>query len=107
MALHEINISCNLCKEPQVYHVDYAGDVLDGELLEDARIIYNTIHWNEKHLNCAVCGKHISLPEMELAHNDNIVKIHKEYLDYCSEVYRGDEKWLHVHPACIDVVSAE
>lgn len=106
--IHKVVFDCDFCKEEQMRPVYGPADmVVDEKLIQDATEYLRYAHWNEKHLNCAVCGEHIEIQEMDLAYNDGGIKIHKDYADYYAKVERGDKQvLLHVHPSCIGETTA-
>ena len=101
--IHEVVFVCELCGKPQTYPVYCKSDVpVDDELIQSATEHLRLAHWNQEHLNCAVCGKRIGLQEMELAYNDESISIHKDYTDYHTKVKLGDKQLLRVHPSCLN-----
>ena len=71
----------------------------ESELIEWAR----HYHWIDFHRICAVCGKIVQSGQLELALNNGLINIHKNYTDEYQKVRRGDTfgKLLIVHESCV------
>lgn len=60
-------------------------------------------HWIDHHRICAICGEIVLSGEIELALNNGLINIHKNYTNEYQKVRRGDTfgQLLIVHEKCI------
>lgn len=60
-------------------------------------------HWIDFHRICAICGKIVRSGELELAVNDESIKIYKGYTDEYQKIEQGNKfgHLLIVHENCI------
>ena len=60
-------------------------------------------HWIDFHRVCGICGQIVHSGQLELALNNGLINIHKNYTDEYQKVKRGDTfgQLLIVHEKCI------
>jgi hypothetical protein len=95
---------CELCK--QEVSIPLFGDNDSSftpndepELIEWGR----HYHWIDFHRVCAVCGKIVKSGDLELAINDGMIKIHKDYTNHYKRIEQGNRgPLLIVHEGCVN-----
>lgn len=101
--IYYATFECEICLKVLKTPLYGASDVVvDAELIQEATKKSRSYHWNQEHTNCAFCGDRIVSGDLNLAYNNDKMRIHKAYRDDYEEVQPGGKQMLHVHNQCLD-----